>query len=204
VQLEPRRHRDGSAHRCKAGLRHALIGGQHVCLDDGRRCTRKFDREYHRYGFHCHTERLERRSGPSLAPAQPSANLALKVTSAPEPVAVGAELTYRISITNFGPDSAPRSVLIADRLADYIASETLQLVHAEDACSLVGHTSTCILGSIANATIASATVVVRPTVATTLATYWTVAPSDSEGTGDPNMANNFILVRSATKASAPR
>ena len=46
---------------CKSGYRHAIIGGRHMCLKAGQACKRSFDRTYHRYGFHCHTEaRLSR------------------------------------------------------------------------------------------------------------------------------------------------
>jgi hypothetical protein len=62
-------------HRCKPGLRHALIAGRHRCLRAGQRCARKHDRQYHRYGFHCHRGRLTRRGGARPAPpaAPPSA-----------------------------------------------------------------------------------------------------------------------------------
>jgi hypothetical protein len=49
---------DSSSHRCKAGLRHAVISGRHQCLKAGQRCNRRFDAQYHRYGFHCHGGRL--------------------------------------------------------------------------------------------------------------------------------------------------
>jgi hypothetical protein len=50
-------------HRCQAGFRHAVIAGRHRCLKVGQRCTKRHDRQYHRYGFHCHGARLT----PSLA-----------------------------------------------------------------------------------------------------------------------------------------
>jgi virginiamycin B lyase len=58
-------------HSCRAGFRHAIIGGRHTCLRAGQRCTRKYDRQYHRYGFHCHRGRLTRAgtTAPSLPPA---------------------------------------------------------------------------------------------------------------------------------------
>lgn len=47
---------------CSAGWTHAVIGGEHKCLRAGQFCTRSHDREYHRYGYHCHKydSRVER------------------------------------------------------------------------------------------------------------------------------------------------
>lgn len=42
------------AHSCSAGWVHGIIGGQHKCLRAGQFCARRYDRQYHRYGFHCH------------------------------------------------------------------------------------------------------------------------------------------------------
>lgn len=58
-------------HRRSGGFRHAIIGGRHKCLRTGQRCTRRYDRQYHRYGFHCHGRRLTRaaRRLPSLPAA---------------------------------------------------------------------------------------------------------------------------------------
>ena len=36
----------------------AVIGGKGACLKAGLKCKRALDRQYHRYGFHCHTGRL--------------------------------------------------------------------------------------------------------------------------------------------------
>lgn len=42
------------AKTCSASYTHAVIGGSHKCLRRGQFCARARDREYHRYGFHCH------------------------------------------------------------------------------------------------------------------------------------------------------
>lgn len=47
--------------RCGRGYVHAIIDRKHKCLRAGQFCARRFDRQYHRYGFHCHTGRLVRR-----------------------------------------------------------------------------------------------------------------------------------------------
>lgn len=52
---------DGKA--CLRGAVHAIIAGRHRCLKRGQPCARRHDRQYHRYGFHCHTGgRLSRSS----------------------------------------------------------------------------------------------------------------------------------------------
>jgi hypothetical protein len=43
-----------SAKPCSSGWTHAVIGGQHKCLRRGQFCARRYDRQYHRYGYHCH------------------------------------------------------------------------------------------------------------------------------------------------------
>ena len=43
-----------SAKPCSAGYTHAVIGGAHKCLRRGQFCARSRDRQYHRYGYHCH------------------------------------------------------------------------------------------------------------------------------------------------------
>jgi len=43
---------------CASGAVPARIAGAHRCLSAGQRCQKRYDRQYHRYGFHCHTGRL--------------------------------------------------------------------------------------------------------------------------------------------------
>lgn len=47
-----------SAKSCSSGYRHAVIGGAHKCLRRGQFCAVRYDRQYHRYGYHCHSGRL--------------------------------------------------------------------------------------------------------------------------------------------------
>lgn len=42
------------AKSCGSGYTHAVISGSHKCLRRGQYCARGSDRQYHRYGFHCH------------------------------------------------------------------------------------------------------------------------------------------------------
>lgn len=51
----------GAARGCKSGWVAATMGGARRCLKAGQYCTRGYDIQYHRYGFHCHAARLTRR-----------------------------------------------------------------------------------------------------------------------------------------------
>ena len=44
---------------CGAGWVHASLSWGHKCLRRGQFCKSYKDHEYHRYGFHCHTGRLQ-------------------------------------------------------------------------------------------------------------------------------------------------
>ena len=43
-----------AAKSCSSGYTHAVISGSHKCLRRGQFCSRGADRQYHRYGYHCH------------------------------------------------------------------------------------------------------------------------------------------------------
>ena len=43
------------AHTCSRGYTHAVLSWGHRCLRAGQFCKVSADRQYHRYGFHCHT-----------------------------------------------------------------------------------------------------------------------------------------------------
>jgi hypothetical protein len=43
------------AKACSSGYTHAGLSWGHKCLRAGQYCKVSADREYHRYGFHCHT-----------------------------------------------------------------------------------------------------------------------------------------------------
>ena len=79
-----------SAARCASGAVAAVIAGKRVCLRRGQRCKKRLDRQYHRYGFHCHNGRLT--GGPT--PPQPLPSAGAVVATIPTPhwggIAVGA------------------------------------------------------------------------------------------------------------------
>ena len=59
------------AAKCKSGYKAAVIAGKRTCLKAGQRCSRKQDKQYHRYGFHCHSGRLTRVK-PKPTPPRPT------------------------------------------------------------------------------------------------------------------------------------
>jgi uncharacterized repeat protein (TIGR01451 family) len=178
--------------RCPAGYVRAVIGGKRKCLKAGQFCARRFDRQYHRYGFHCHGKRLTRRKTP---PA-PSADLALSVVAAPDPAKVGAELSYQITVTNAGPSPSVSVRVSTEQLPSAFAGGSLQLVRSDApvGCSLLGPTFSCELGDVASGATATATVVVRPTATGTVSTQWFAASAATTPTRDPNQANNSASV----------
>lgn len=53
----PAAHSTASA-SCPKGSVAARIDGKRVCLKAGQTCKRGYERQYHAYGFHCHSGRL--------------------------------------------------------------------------------------------------------------------------------------------------
>jgi hypothetical protein len=43
-----------TAKSCSSGWTHAVINGSHKCLRRGQFCSRGADKQYHRFGYHCH------------------------------------------------------------------------------------------------------------------------------------------------------
>ena len=66
--LVPAAAQPAQSARCPSGTVRAVIAGNKVCLKAGQRCTKSLDRQYHRYGFHCHTGRLQRIKPPVARP----------------------------------------------------------------------------------------------------------------------------------------
>lgn len=122
-------------------------------------------------------------------PAPPaSADLSVTKSSAPDPVRVGQELTYTITVSNGGPSPATGAVL-TDALPGNVTFGSAAA--SQGSCS--GTTTvTCSLGTVASG--ASATIVVKVTPTTDVDLSNTATATSS--TADPNLLNN-----SATEAT---
>lgn len=71
--------------RCPSGSVAATIAGKSVCLRRGQRCSKRSDKQYHRYGFHCHSGRLT----GSPKPPNPAPSAGRVVATIPVPVSGG-------------------------------------------------------------------------------------------------------------------
>ena len=111
-----------------------------------------------------------------------SADLSVTKTDSPDPVVVGQNLTYTITVTNNGPDPAT-GVILTDDLPDSAA-----FVSASPQCMYIqaNHTVVCSLGTLTSGATATVTIVVRPLQGGTITNTASVSAVEM----DPNAANN--------------
>ena len=105
-----------------------------------------------------------------VAPTAPSApndvaDLSVTKSDEPDPVTVGAALTYTAVVTNLGPQEAT-NVILDDRMP--AQSEFVSAAATVGKCEDKGTRVTCSLGNLAKDSSATVTVVVRPTKAGTI------------------------------------
>lgn len=126
----------------------------------------------------------------------PGVDLALGMTSGPNPVILGNTLTYSMSVTNNGPNTAT-GVALSQTLPS-----TVQVVSASSSQGLVttnsGNTLTCNLGTLVVGGSATVTVVVFPEVAGTIFSTATVGAQQT----DFNLANNTATVGTLVQSPA--
>ncbi|MGH9349394.1 MAG: PxKF domain-containing protein [Vicinamibacterales bacterium] len=113
------------------------------------------------------------------------ADLAVVKAGAPDPVAVGDDLTYTLTVTNGGPDTA-RNVVLTESIPQQTVVVTIQA--SQGSCDLppAATAITCHLGDLAPGATATVTIVVTPTEAGTIANSVDV----NSDTFDPNTGNN--------------
>jgi uncharacterized repeat protein (TIGR01451 family) len=115
-------------------------------------------------------------------PPLPSADLALLVTDGPDPVTVGNNLTYAITVTNNGPDAAS-NVTLTDTVPSGVTFVSSTV--SQGGCSGTS-TVNCPLGTINSGGHVTATIVVAPGSAGAMNNTVSVTSSVS----DPNSSNN--------------
>ncbi len=120
-------------------------------------------------------------SGVTQGPA--NTDLAITKTDSPDPVTVGSNLTYTITVTNNGPFDAT-GVTMTDPLPAEVTF--VFATPSQGTCSESAGTVTCVLGSLANGTNSTVEIVATPTVPGTITDTATVAGDQF----DPDPANN--------------
>jgi len=130
-------------------------------------------------------------AGAGSAPAPVTANLQIKKTDSPDPVHVGQQLTYTISVEDLGPSPAT-GVTVTDNLP-----KTVDLVSAtgpSGACAVQGGKVTCTVGSIKpigvnyGGAAATVTIVVVPRSTGTISNTATVKGDQKDPVGANNKA----------------
>lgn len=114
------------------------------------------------------------------APPSASVDLSIANSDTPDPVTAGSELTYTLSISNAGPNTAT-GVTLTDQ---WVAGVTF--VSASPGCTTSSNSMTCALGDLPKGASATVTLVVRPAAAGGISNTATV----SAGENDPNPSNN--------------
>jgi len=121
-----------------------------------------------------------------------SANLALTKTASPNPAISGANLTYRITVTNNGPSSAT-SVSMTDTLPSGI--NFVSVTPTQGSC-IGTSTVTCSLGGLSSGSIAVITIIVTPPAPGQLSNTASVSAAES----DPNIGDNSATIQTTVNA----
>jgi hypothetical protein len=146
----------GMQQPCGAGFAYAVIGGVPTCFHRGFACAKRDNPQYYASGFYCHRGKLAERH-----PFPQRADLSLTNVNSPNPVSVGADLTYSLTVGNHGRGRAV-GVYLYDSLGllgysvDYVSSTASQ-----GTCSQVEGSVYCQLGTILSGEAVRVTIVVR-------------------------------------------
>jgi uncharacterized repeat protein (TIGR01451 family) len=124
------------------------------------------------------------------------ANLSIIKSDSPDPVTVGDTLTYTLTITNNGPDTAT-NVVVTDTLPNSVTFNSA--VPSQGSCSEAGGIVTCDLGNLANGAQATVTISVTPTSEGTILNSVTVISDDN----DPDMSDNTDTEETTVEPVSP-
>lgn len=123
-----------------------------------------------------------------------AADLSITKTDSPDPVQVGSDLTFTLTVHNAGPSDAT-GVVVTDNLPSGV---TLVSANAsQGSCTLTNPVS-CSLGTLASGATATVTIVVQPTASGTITNEASVQGIES----DPNTANNSSRISTTVSVAA--
>jgi uncharacterized repeat protein (TIGR01451 family) len=121
----------------------------------------------------------------------PLIDLAVTKVDTPDPVVLGSKLTYRMVVTNNGPDTAT-AVQLADPIPAW--SDFVSVTTTKGTCT-GGALVSCQIGTMAPKTSETVTVVVRPTATGQLVNTATVVGHESEADTSNNTATATTRVQ---------
>jgi hypothetical protein len=127
------------------------------------------------------------------------ADLALSASAAPDPVAVGGQLTYSATITNGGP--TPTNTTLHVTLPNGVS-----LVSASasvGACTPSGSNVSCSLGALNPGASALATIIVSPSAAGPVTSTLSVSSSDPDPTPGDNTKTLTVTAVAVATSSTP-
>ncbi|HTD85675.1 MAG TPA: immunoglobulin domain-containing protein, partial [Candidatus Binatia bacterium] len=125
----------------------------------------------------------------------PVADLSVAATDTPDPVAVGSNLTYQVTVRNVGPAIATH-VTVTNKFS--AAVDFVSAVSTRGSCTNNGGIINCAIGDLGLSSNATITVVVRAQQAGTLSSTFGIYADQP----DPNTGDNLV-VSSTTVELAP-
>ncbi|HSU55216.1 MAG TPA: M36 family metallopeptidase, partial [Candidatus Dormibacteraeota bacterium] len=122
-------------------------------------------------------------------------DLSISIADSPDPVSVGATLTYALTIANVGP-SAASAVTVTNILP--AAVTFVSATSSQGSCAQSAGVVTCNLGTVAGGTNAAVTIVAVPTTPGVLTNTATVSRAEA----DPYLGNNTAIATTLAQVPA--
>ncbi len=113
-----------------------------------------------------------------------SVDMSIVKTGTPNPVTEGTLLTYTLTVTNNSTTTSATNVTVTDTLPSVVTY--LSTNATQGSCSEAGGTVTCLLGTMANSTTATISILTIPGASGIVSNTATVTADQT----DPNQANN--------------
>lgn len=131
---------------------------------------------------------------PDCGGSPTGADLAVTKVDTPDPVTVGANITYTVTVSNNGPLAAT-AVALTDTLPSAVSY--VSAVASQGTCTQTAGTVSCDLGGMASGSSATATIVATAVSSGSVTNTVNVSAAES----DPNAANNTASATTTVNAA---